>query len=74
MRLNHKELNEIAKQAIEQGWRVEATNGNHVKWLAPNGKVTFSSYSPSDKRAVKNHVSIMRSMGFITIEKKKRRS
>jgi hypothetical protein len=74
MRLGNKELNDIAKQAIEQGWTIIATNGNHIKWIAPTGKVTFSSYSPSDSRAIKNHVSIMRSMGFITIEKKKRRS
>ena len=61
---------ELIHQAEKQGWRVEVTKGGHLKWVAPNGKVIFSSYSASDSRAIKNSISQLKAAGFIVIKKK----
>lgn len=56
---------ELAKRAVEQGWRVEPTNGKHLRWLSPSGGIVISSSTPSDHRALRNHLSIMRRYGFV---------
>lgn len=68
-----KEVSELAKQAISQGWEVQTTRGNHLKWLSPNGGFFFSALTPSDNRALKNLKRDLRVNGFIIIEKKKGR-
>jgi len=60
-----KELESLRLRAIEQGWRVERSNGDHYKWYAPDGKtIIVSGSTPSDRRAVKNQRSLMRRAGF----------
>lgn len=39
---------------VEQGWRVERSKNNHYKFISPEGKVVFSSGSPSDWRTYYN--------------------
>lgn len=57
------DFRELAQEARAQGWRVEETRG-HLKWLGPNGGVVISSSTPSDRRAIKNHVALLRRWGF----------
>lgn len=64
---------DLIRQAERQGWKVTVTPGGHLKWTAPNGKVVFSAYSPSDSRALKNSVSQLRLAGFIEVKKKGKR-
>jgi predicted RNA binding protein YcfA (HicA-like mRNA interferase family) len=68
-----KELNELIKQAEQQGWNVCRTNGNHMKWVSPLGGVVFTSSTPSDARAMKNIKRDLRVNGFIEITRKTKR-
>jgi hypothetical protein len=54
-------------EARRQGWRVEQTgkSSRHLKWYSPDGKaVIVSSSTPSDHRAIKNHLALLRRAGF----------
>jgi hypothetical protein len=56
---------DLAKEAIRQGWRIEKT-GHHIMWIPPDKTkpLVLSSGSPSDVRALKNHISLLRKSGF----------
>jgi hypothetical protein len=45
------------------------SNGGHLKWIAPNGKVVFTSSTPSDGRALKNIQSNLKAAGLIIVKK-----
>jgi predicted RNA binding protein YcfA (HicA-like mRNA interferase family) len=68
-----KDLKTLIKQAQSQGFTVERTNGNHYRWIAPNGVFFFSATTPSDGRAIKNITSYLKVNGFIEIKQKKGR-
>lgn len=53
-----------AHAAAAQGWKIELTQGNHVRWTSPSGRVIFSAASPSDHRAIRNTVAMLRREGF----------
>lgn len=53
-----------ARAAVEQGWTIEMTRGGHVRWTAPSGRVIFSPSSPSDRRAIRNTIAMLRREGF----------
>jgi hypothetical protein len=53
-------LNELARDCISEGWVVEQTNGNHLKWTAPNGEFVFSASTPGDQRVYRNHIALLR--------------
>ena len=60
----NKDWKQLRKRAEEQGWRVVATMANHLKWIPPNGgQILFSGKTPSDCRALKNHIANMRRLG-----------
>lgn len=61
-----KELKEIVKAAEEQGWRVKVLKNGHLMFLAPDGinKATTGG-TPSDHRAIDNHLSRLRRYGFV---------
>lgn len=73
MKISNKELSSLVKQATEQGWVVELTNGGHVKWQSPMGRFFFSAQTPSDIRALKNIKRDLRNNGFIELTRKKNR-
>lgn len=58
-----KDFRALAREAIAQGWEVLAS-GRHLKWVSPDGKPIFSARTPSDHRAVRNHLALMRRAGF----------
>jgi hypothetical protein len=68
-----KELKSLLELATQQGWRVEQRNTNHYKLVAPNGKVVFTSSTPSDRRAIENIKRDLRSGGLVIIRKNERR-
>lgn len=51
-RIPHRLLQEIKR--IAPGWRVELTNGNHLRLTHPSGGIIHTAYSPSDHRARRN--------------------
>jgi hypothetical protein len=73
MKISNKELSSLIKQAKEQGWEVELTNGGHFKWRSPLGRFFFSAQTPSDIRALKNIKRDLRNNGFIELTRKKDR-
>ena len=68
-----KDVNVLIKTAEKQGWVVEPTNNNHLKWKSPSGGFFFSSSTPSDWRVVMKIKKDLRMNGFIEITKKGRR-
>lgn len=56
----------IRKRAEAQGWRIiKGKRTSHLRWLSPDGKHTIiSSGSPSDWRAIKNHIALLRKGGY----------
>lgn len=50
-----KDLRQLCREKIAQGWRIELTNGGHLRWTWPaTGEIVFTSQTPSDWRALKN--------------------
>lgn len=63
--MKDKELDQLRRLAVAQGWRVVRTNKDHYKWYAPDGKtMVVSGSTPSDHRAIKNQKALMRRAGF----------
>jgi predicted RNA binding protein YcfA (HicA-like mRNA interferase family) len=69
MSSNRKEMREVIRRAQRQGWTITQTGGDHLKWVSPSGSVVFCSSTPSDRRAMKNHTSMLRRHGFNLMEK-----
>jgi hypothetical protein len=44
----------VVAAAIEEGWTVEWTRNNHIRFKHPSGAMVHTSGTPSDHRAVKN--------------------
>lgn len=53
IKTRNKDLAKLVRLAKSQGWEVTQRTNNHLKWTSPTGYVYFSSYSPSDFRAVR---------------------
>ena len=69
-----KELKSLLELATQQGWQVERRNSNHYKLIAPNGKVVFTSSTPSDNRAILNIKRDLKSAGLVIVKKNERRN
>jgi predicted RNA binding protein YcfA (HicA-like mRNA interferase family) len=48
----NKDLAQLIKKAVKQGWVVEATKGNHLRWISPSGDIVISAKTPSDRMTV----------------------
>ncbi len=59
-----KDVKPLIRQALSEGWRVERTNGGHIKWIHPSGGFLFSSSTPSDRRAIRNLERDLRRLGL----------
>jgi predicted RNA binding protein YcfA (HicA-like mRNA interferase family) len=52
-----KDLRPLIKALEERGWRVELTNGNHVKFIDPDGTIAcVTGSSPGRPHAQKRRV------------------
>lgn len=58
------ETKKLALVAQEQGWRVEATKGGHVRFVPPQGRVVIVSKTPSDHRSILNSRALLRRQGL----------
>lgn len=59
-----KEWRDLIAEATRQGWQIELTGSNHLRWRSPEGKPVFSASTPSDHRAIKNIRSMLRRNGL----------
>jgi hypothetical protein len=63
---SNKEINKLVKKALQQNWRVEKGNANHLMFYPPDsseGIVTVSS-TPSSTRNHKNMLSLLKAKGL----------
>jgi predicted RNA binding protein YcfA (HicA-like mRNA interferase family) len=63
-RLRRTEYGPLVEAAIEAGWTLERTGGNHLKLISPEGRAVFFPSSPSDWRGARNLRSTLRSYGL----------
>lgn len=62
---NKGDFRAMIRTAEKAGWTVVPTRNGHLKWVSPNGGTpVFSASTPSDKRAIKNHVALLRRSGL----------
>ena len=61
---NNRELQKIMRVAVSEGWRLEKSNGGHIKWIRPDGFIYFSSQTPSDVRAIYKIRAALRKAGL----------
>lgn len=59
-----KELKPIIRQAERQGWIVTQTKASHLRWKSPGGRSVFSALTPSDWRATRNILRMLKEAGF----------
>jgi hypothetical protein len=71
MRSSNKNLTQLMQEAKTQGWTIERRKNGHLKWVSPMGYVVFTSFTPSDPRAINNVIQDLRVGGFIHIKKGK---
>ena len=45
---------ELAEKAVAQGWSINLTGSDHIRWVSPSGVIVTSSQTPSDHRSIKN--------------------
>ena len=61
-----KEIDDIVRKAVSQGWEVTTRKNGHLQFKPPTkDPVIFFSGTPSDFRALKNHLAHMKRLGFI---------
>lgn len=62
--IQDKDTRQLAVAAIAQGWLVTCSASHHLRWLALDGSIIFSSSTPSDTRSWKNLRSRLRRHGL----------
>lgn len=63
MRIRPKQLQQLLRQAEEQGCLVEHTKNGHIRITTPNGPV-FAASTGSDPRGWKNLRALLRQKGL----------
>jgi hypothetical protein len=61
----NKEIIKLMRKARKQGWRVEVTRKNHIKFLSPFGGIVVASGTPSENRGILNLKSRLKSKGLV---------
>lgn len=54
----------LVQAAADARWTLEKTGSGHIRWQSPEGTCTFTSSSPSDRRAMYNARSRLRRAGL----------
>lgn len=60
-----RDFRQVVRIAKAQGWRVEFTKKNHVRFLSPTGQMVVTSGTPSDHRTVANLIGQLRRQGLV---------
>jgi hypothetical protein len=56
-----KDLKKLMDEYKAKGWRIEPAKNGHSKWYSPDHEtIVVASGTPSDQRAIKNHLSLLR--------------
>ncbi len=61
-RTTYSDWKSLRKAFTKAGHTIEIRRNGHERWNCPNGPVWAAS-SPSDKRALKNHITMLHKMG-----------
>lgn len=60
-----KEYRPLVKDARKQGWKIDLTGNNHLRFWPPHGgPPVITSNTPSDGRAKKNLIAALRRGGL----------
>ncbi len=61
------DFKKIVKAAREQEWKVERTQKGHWRLIPPDSskQIVVFGGTPSDQRAIKNGLAVMKRQGFI---------
>lgn len=59
-----KDIRQLERLALDQGWRVEYTKNMHVRFYPLEGPFIVGPGSPSDHRGVLNFKSLLRRAGL----------
>jgi len=61
-----KRINEISDRARQQGWRVEITNGGHLRFIPPDKErpMVHAPATSSDYRGLANTAAQLRRSGL----------
>ena len=68
---SRRDIEQLIKEAVCQGWEVTPTKKSHYKWLSPLGAFFFSASTPSDHRAINNIKRDLKRYGFIEVKRGK---
>ena len=60
---NARDVRDLRRVVVEQGWVVETRRSGHLAWKPPKGSPYFSSATPSDHRALMNLKAALRRLG-----------
>lgn len=60
----NKDIEKLARKARKQGWTVEVTRGNHLKFTPPNGGQPIFGGLTSCQTGVKKFTSTLRKAGL----------
>ncbi len=50
--------------AIAHGWRLESLGSGHLRWMPPAGRFIVTASTPSDGRATRNIIAMLRRAGL----------
>jgi len=64
MRLPNKDISQLVDKATKQGWDVSVTNGTHLRWVSPSGKIMHSSMTPRHPVTIRKIRKDLRLLGF----------
>jgi hypothetical protein len=59
-----KEWKPLANVALEQGWTISLTRGNHYSWRSPQGEQVFSPSTASDFHSIDRVILKLRRAGL----------
>ena len=60
----HKDIEKLARRARKQGWQVEVTGGNHLKWTPPKGQPIYGGLT-SNSSGVRKLMWDLRKAGLV---------
>jgi hypothetical protein len=49
-----KDVKQLVQLYIQWGWKIDKTNGGHLRFRGPKGELVYSASTPSDWRALAN--------------------
>lgn len=63
----NKEMRALAQMAVDAGWVILQRRNGHLAWRSPEGATVFTSYTPSDRRAVGKIRTDLRRNGLTSV-------